>query len=141
MRCYKCLEWGHIAKDCTAGPGNAMAYANPSFAPDGYGTGHAPQYQNVSTHYAPMMPMQQVQPPPHPPPTQTRAASAHLPRKWFSSDDRDTHRVPVNAHMQQSGPMQALQHHVRQERMESSNAYGDAPPPGSWNRQYRHPNE
>ena len=130
-RCYKCLEWGHIAKDCNAGPGDTATYANPIVS-DGYGAGYAPQY--VPAQYTPMAQMSNQTPlSPLPPLDRRQQMQPQQPRP-------SPHVRQASVHMQQSGPMQALQHNVRQAQSGNHNANGNAPPPGSWNRQYRDPN-
>ena len=93
----------------------------------------APAAQMQYQHQAPAAPMyvQQQQP--------------HLPKKWFPAKE-NSQVMPANVHVQQS-PMQHLQQNLRvahpSPRPPAPRA-GNAPPTGSWNRQYGqypHPNE
>ena len=67
----------------------------------------------------------------------------HLPKGWFRANEKGTQMMPAGAHVQQS-PMQHLQQNVRAAHPPPAPRAGNAPPAGSWNRQYReyrHPNE
>ena len=139
-RCNKCLEFGHIAKDC---PGPSQSFASPAVQSnaDGSGAGYYVQHSNApysQFHQAPTYNYN----PPVVQPANPHLPQPHLPKGWFRANE-GTQMMPAGAHVQQS-PMQHLQRNVRAAHPPPAPRTGNAPPAGSWNRQYRnyqHPNE
>ena len=158
MRCFKCLEWGHIAENCPNAPKQPQqpTYANAApaetagalYYSHGAGAGYAPHGRHEERQFIPAA--QRVpalyQPSPHthfqgyaqqPQYQQQHQHHGHMQHAATQQPMQQQAQPEVrqaSVHMQQSGPMQALQHNLQLER-------GNAPPSGVWNRGYgRGPN-
>ena len=126
-KCNKCLNWGHIAKDCPGRSADEVQYANPivpsPFCGNHIGAGSGYMHQPM------MMPMMMNAQP------QQLQLQQH-PSASYNTQPPSTSRELVvrNAGVHvQSSPMQALQQNLRE-------ASQHAPPAGSWNRNMQGPN-